>query len=350
MTTLLSACSIAALSAFCNGQFSTPVRSITVSPSLAKTQNHAVTTTTFKDLPQASLSKSDNWDEQWNQLLVLPDSQATEQRMKELIEKMAEDDPLLALARVQGVGNLKLRGELLRSALQGWGRTSPDTAISLAAQLMQSDPDHTQEYGQDLVSALAQSGHFASAASFAATGTGEAGSSWLTTAYSKWAEHQPQAALAQVRQLTNPYQQQAAMDAIISGWAPTDPKGMAEYAMQSLPQGYERSLAISEALRFWAVRDTAGAQDWMNHYDPSPELDMGEAAVATLPEAMQQPLVALGWAESITDPDLRSRTEASVVETWAARDPAAAMRYAKNSPGLNSNDRTALLAKFNSSP
>lgn len=63
-----------------------------------------------------------------------------------------------------------------------------DKAIALASQLIQKDPGHAREYGNDLASSLVRTGDFASAARFAVTGTGEVGSAWITTAYSQWAE------------------------------------------------------------------------------------------------------------------------------------------------------------------
>jgi hypothetical protein len=71
---------------------------------------------------------------------------------------------------------------------------------------------------------------------------------------------------------------------------------------------------------------------------------MAVANVATQPDALRQPVVALKWAESIVDPKLRVRVTASIVNEWATADPIAARNFAENAGSFRSEERAELLS------
>ena len=56
----------------------------------------------------------------------------------------------------------------------------------------------------------------------------------------------------------------------------------------------------------------------------------------------ERPDIAVGWAENIAEPVLRSNTLWLVAQQWAHNDPAALRRYLVTTPNLAENDRIAL--------
>jgi hypothetical protein len=136
---------------------------------------------------------------------------------------------------------------------------------------------------------------------------------------------------------------QTSVQAALAGWAQGDPKGLAEYAI-TLPEGKDKSFAFTESLSSWAVNDPAAAAEWINQRPSLPELDQGIATVARSFDA--KPEVAVTWAESIADAQLRSSTLANIVRRWNDLDPVAARLYAETSTDIVGEDRSDLLAGF----
>lgn len=121
--------------------------------------------------------------------------------------------------------------------------------------------------------------------------------------------------------------------------------GVADYAL-SLPEGSERTLALTAALHTWSEGDVAEAATWLTQFGSSPELDRSVAEIATESRNLEQPSVAVTWAESITNPQLCSRTLVAVLEAWASLDATAARDYATSSPFLQAQDRTDVLVNI----
>jgi hypothetical protein len=55
-------------------------------------------------------------------------------------------------------------------------------------------------------------------------------------------------------------------------------------------------------------------------------------------------VTAIHWADLVRDPILRTRSFTAVAEQWAEQDRAAAIRFVSESPLLNTQQRTAILA------
>ena len=129
-----------------------------------------------------------------------------------------------------------------------------------------------------------------------------------------------------------------------------DPGSLAAYAIH-LPPGEERAQALSQALPQWVTRDTVVASEWVNQLDSNPDLDTGVAAVATLTNLVERrPEIAVGWAESISEPVLRANTLWLIAQQWARNDPAGIQRFLATTPELSAHDRTALLNGLNPTP
>ena len=370
--TLLSLVSMVALSAFYVGRLSLSSRATPPenTPQIQAQPNPPVVSSQPAEaVNSVAPPKPENLGIRWDELSALPGTPAGESEMAALIEKMAEQDPQRAIALAAAQTNLRLRAALLRSALKGWGTAdpeaaakwaqsetvmdhaqainallqgaiqSPDKAISVTAALIQNDPSRASEFGGDLISALTEAGQFDRAANFAANSPANSREDLMLPAYSRWAEFQPQAAIASAMQITDPGLRDTALNAIVVGWSPTDPKGMVEFAQNNLPAG-QQSFALSSAIGFWADSDPIAAATWINQSNPGAESDTGVAEIALSPLLAQNPELAASWAENIFNPQLRLETLTSVIEKWKAASLSGAENYVENSPALAPEDRS----------
>jgi hypothetical protein len=311
----------------------------------------------------------------WATLSARPRTPAAEGDMVAFIEKLAETDPAGAISLAQAEDNFRLRNSMLQAGLQGWGKTDPDAAAAwvqtetvmdrdqaarallrgaiqnpdkaagVTSTLMENDPAHAAQYGSDLIWTLADAGQFAQAANFAASGVEDNRGDWMQAAYSRWAEFQPQSAVASALQLQDPALKQAALDAVVVGWSPTDPRGMMEFALKNLPRD-QQNAALSRALSFWADSDPAAAAAWINQKHLGAASDCGVSEIAMSPALAQTPDLAASWARTITDPVLRSRTLVSILQSWVRLNPAAAKQYLETSPDIQADDLSNLLAEM----
>lgn len=312
-----------------------------------------------------------SWDRRWSELRARSGAPRRDRALAELLAELARTDPRRALALAAAESNWDLRDDLRDAALRGWGATAPeaaadwamalrleerfrgvaavlagaaeqpDKAVPLALKLCAADPEPAAHYGHTLVSALVEQGAFDAATKFAAAAkTIDTQTHVLDSAYFQWAQHQPEQALAALRHATDPAIRASALQGVLEGWTAADPRRLAEYAQQ-LPAGEDRNRALGTVLPRWVEKDPTGATEWLNRLDPSPELDDGLAAVATLPALLaKQPLAAFDWADSISDPVKRRMTKHDVFYDWAQRDLGAAAQYAQS---VNNADERAMM-------
>ena len=318
----------------------------------------------------SSLPAAGTWSEpEWQRLLgqaATPDRNA---KLADLLEKLAAVDPARAMTLAEGQTNLILRNELTLSALHGWARKSPmdaanwtmslpnsgdrdaalssvfagaiaadpNAAVAAGQKLMQQYPGDAISCGSRLIDALCDSGNFSAATAFAINGSSDQQNSWLGEAFSKWASFQPDAAAQAVQAITDPQVRNEALHGIVGGWAEADPAGLAQYLGQ-LPSGNDRAQMLGQALKSWVQTDPAAAAAWMdNNSNLGPDLDEGAVQVATMESVPTD--VAVGMAESISNPQLRSSTLASVLRDWAYNNLPAAQNYLQTTTYLTPADR-----------
>jgi hypothetical protein len=314
-------------------------------------------------------------DQQWQQTVAQPGSPARNVALADMLEKLAAVDPDRAMSLARTEGNLKLHELLLQSALHGWARTAPtnaaawalalpdanerdralstvfagavaadpDAAMRFGKSLIQEHPDAAAGYGSSLIEALGAAGHFEIATRFAAEGDADVRSGWMGSAYSRWAEFQPDQAATAAAAIKDPDLRNEALHGIVGGWAEADPAALIQF-VTALPADTDRSALLSQALERWAKHDPEAASAWINQNESGPELDQGVAAVATLDSV--KPDLAVGWAESVTDPKLRSETLVAVIRNWLTTDLPAARQYFETTKNLLPADRDELSEVF----
>ncbi|HEU6447179.1 MAG TPA: hypothetical protein VFV23_01920 [Verrucomicrobiae bacterium] len=327
----------------------------------------------FTDPMSRTATASAIWNEQsWQQLLSQAATPARDSALADLIEKLATTDPDRAMILAQAEKNLNLRGQLIQAALHGWARTSPlaaanwalalpdsgerdkslatifsgavatnpETAVAVGKILMEENPAAAAACGSKLIDALCNAGDFSSAAGLAASADSSQRNFWIGEAFSKWASFQPQAAAQAAQALADPEIRSQALHGIAGGWAEADPAGLIQFLAQ-LPAGGDRGEMLGQALKSWVQNDPLAAANWINDNNQfGSDLNQGAAEVATT-ESLP-PQIALTWATSISDPQLRSATVASVVRDWLYDDLPAAENYIRSSKDLLPPDRQQL--------
>jgi hypothetical protein len=318
---------------------------------------------------------------QWELLSALPASPRTEAEKRAILVQWGARDFLQACQFAQSAGTAREREMFRNAALQGWATSDPEGAATwmlahvrpqerrAAAEAMATgavarpeaalrafhslvgaDPDLASDHGNILVSAFAHIGAFEDAQAFALSGPREHQAAWLANVYQTWGQSAPKTALVSLEGITEATMRGAALNALFAGWASSEPAALVAHA-QTLPAGDVRLQALREGLTQWVFRDSAAASDWMDRFDPNPDLDAGAAALAVMPTLVQKkPDVATSWAESISDPELRANTLLDLIRLWAEHDVSAARHYAMSSPALRPETRALALSTLNAVP
>jgi len=314
----------------------------------------------------------------WRSLLSQPGTVARNAALAEMLEKLAAQDPELAMTLAKGEVNLKLRDSLVQAALHGWARSSPTNAANWALALTdpsereaaltsvfagalatdaeaavhicnlvcQQDPGGAAGYGSRLIDALCGAGNFDAAAQLAGQGGGTAQRAiWMAEAYSKWAELQPAQAAAAANAITDVAERNEALHGVVGGWATTDPASLANFLSQQ-PVGGDRGLMLGQALQSWVGQDPLAAANWINENVTSfgPDLDQGVKSVATLNTL--KPELAVAWAESVYDDQLRSAALTDILRNWVLTDSAAARKFFETTQDLQPADQQQLAEIF----
>lgn len=317
----------------------------------------------------------------WRALKNQPLTPAIEEQMRAYLLQLGANNFVAALARAQEANTPRQRELFRNAALQGLATrdaqaavswtlshvraserraaveaiaagavTQPEEAIRAFHQLTLDDPLLASDHGNALVSAFAHAGQFQTASDFAAAGPTQFRAAWLSNVYHSWAVCQPQAALASLNNIADTAARKEATNGLYAGWASSDPAGLVAYA-QTLPVGESRLDALKEGLTQWVYRDSTAASDWMDKFDPSPDLDAGAAAIAVMPALVERkPDIAASWAESITDPELRANTLLDLIRLWAEHDALAARKYASTSTALRPETRALALSILTPEP
>ncbi len=310
------------------------------------------------------------WSDRWRTATEGVSTPARDRALVALIEQLARTDPQKALALAQAEGNWRLRDLLRNAALRGWASVAPmaaadwaltvrpeerrsaveallqgaaanpDAAVKTALHLCQSDPEPAGDYGHYTIAALVDAGAFKEAVQFGNQVGTEKYPFLLKSAFFQWSRNQPNDAMAAVNGISDPVLRAQAYGEAISGWAWSDAKAVAQYALQ-LPSGSARTDAFAEALPRWVEKDPVAATEWINRQDSGPEFDSGIVAVANHQSMIQgQPSTAMALAGNISDPSVRSHTLRAVFRQWATNDLTAARSFIAST--ANAGDRALL--------
>jgi hypothetical protein len=285
---------------------------------------------------EATLSRTASFQTKWNAWLSTPRCPATERAALAALETYASENPGDAMRTALAEQNLHLKERMREAVLRGWAQSNPSEAArwtqslpkedrrsavaavfagaasraeqipALARELCAANPVSASDYDHLAIAALSDVGAYELAAQYALGDQIENRPALLNSAFHQWAAQEPAKAVDSLRLIADPSDRLAAQQGVWSGWADSNPAELTRYAMR-LEDATQRSQALNFSLPEWASRDAAGASEWMlNQLEPNPNTDQAVAAVASMPRFLtKKPEVAVGWAEKISDPQLR---------------------------------------------
>ncbi len=107
-----------------------------------------------------------------------------------------------------------------------------------------------------------------------------------------------------------------------AAWVKKEPGPALDWARQTASEA-ARPQVTAVLIDQWAARDVNAAGEWLGRLPATAETDPARAALAraALPH---DPVSAMTWARSLSDPALRAATVHSLWEKWHAADPVAA--------------------------
>lgn len=256
---------------------------------------------------------------------------------------ISASDPKLATLRAAIMSDDGSGGPAVIAALEALAE-KPAEALVVGKTLMQSHPDRAPVYGANLVAALVRNSAYSEALELSAAGPMPDQVEWMATVFTGWGAARP----AEAKRLADMFKAKGVAgpvySALIRGWSLSAPAEAATYASE-LPPGELRSTALRLSIEQWIQQDPVALNKWLPHLTDSKEFDFALSQLATKTDRyFRTSRVAIEWAESISNAELRRETLAMVMRQWFAEDPIAAKDYAAHGPGLTSSQRQQLLA------
>jgi hypothetical protein len=137
---------------------------------------------------------------------------------------------------------------------------------------------------------------------------------------------------------------------LAADWAATAPQEAMTWAA-SLDVNSARSDAMQRAFNRWADTDIVAAAQWVAEHESNPQADtlianlVGDTSLGHV-----APERALQWSELIRDPAARQTAVQRVISDWSEHDPAAAARFAEQTPLLSATVRQQVLDQIRHAP
>jgi hypothetical protein len=113
-----------------------------------------------------------------------------------------------------------------------------------------------------------------------------------------------------------------AIENLADRWSRNNPAGVAEW-LSTLPDGESKEAGTVDLLNCWIESDPVSAGEFLNNQPPGPGLDRAIDRYAR-DSAEDDPAVAITWADSLFDPEMRRSSVIDVARKWVLLDPQAA--------------------------
>lgn len=227
----------------------------------------------------------------------------------ELVQALARDaaelDPQLGLALARQV-HVSARPRVVREVFSAWAGRAPRAAAEATRQLLESD-------GQ--VRAVGEVARI-------------------------WGEQSPADAQGWAVTLETPALRREALLPIVSSWSAHDPQRAAEAVSALSDEGYKQRLVDTVASQ-WADKSPDAAQRWVSALTPPALREAGATALA-LRLLEREPARAASWALALGG-DAQSELVEKTLTSWSARDPQAALAWARAQSGSQAQALLALV-------
>ena len=142
------------------------------------------------------------------------------------------------------------------------------------------------------------------------------------------------------------------MDRVVRKWAEHDPQAAASFALAQKEGGVAAGVAQSfnyglrSAMGAWVNQDAYAASAWVTNMPQGRARDIAADALAGAAMTLE-PNGALGWAMSISDPEMRATSIRDCVTSWTWRDVRSAGEWVKTAriDETLRSELTAMVAK-----
>lgn len=150
----------------------------------------------------------------------------------------------------------------------------------------------------------------------------------------------PEAAAAWAAQFASADYGARVIEEIGDEWAERNPEASVGW-LSTLPEGDGRNQGTYSAFREWAQRDAMAASEHLATMENSPARDHAVSGLART-IAGRDPESAIAWADSISEPEMRTSTLTRTAQEWFRRDRTAVTEWLPTS-GLSTEAQEQIL-------
>ncbi len=152
-----------------------------------------------------------------------------------------------------------------------------------------------------------------------------------------WARYDPAAAKAWMDTHTTPGNRLSTEIELGESWARVDPRGATEWFTQ-LPADQQNPKILDRIVNRWIQYEPSTGVEWLRTQPVSPVLDNPRADRANY-LSRRDPVEAMLWVQTISDPKRRASTEEHVAWEWYRRDRTSAVDYVLNQSALSDTSK-----------
>jgi hypothetical protein len=156
-----------------------------------------------------------------------------------------------------------------------------------------------------------------------------------------WARTDPAAVAAWLDALPAAIDTMVAQVTVHRIWAGTDAPAAVSHAL-AIWKTSGASEPLAAGISAWIVRDAAAAGAWIAAQPRDPVLDRAAAELARSDAVVQQPDIAIRWAQRISNDGQRLQSLETFFARWLDVDRFAARQYLRSSQLLSEQDRSEL--------
>ena len=228
--------------------------------------------------------------------------------MNNIVEQLTSQDPLEAAKVAMGFEG-EQRERSMRTIADQWSRNEPEDAVKWAESL-----------------------------------TIEGKTEAIEEAVENWVRKDTDAAVAYMDNMDQG-ERDDIMKEVVEQWgrkgAESQPAAADWVAAQ--PEGKGKVDATGEIVGQWMRSDAEAASTWLGELPEGDAKDRGITALLRDRSVREDPELAVAWADSIDNQEMRSEQVERSARSWLASDRAAALEYLEQSNSLSAEQKTELI-------
>lgn len=217
--------------------------------------------------------------------------------------------------------------------------STPEATLAIGEKLLADDPTDSDQRASNLLLALCDAKKFPLAVQFANEAPEDLRDSWIKLIFSRWAQSDPQAAMASLNSVSDASARTIAFQSTADSWAANSPSTLADF-VTAAPAGDNKTYAVGKLVDNWSLQDPAAFAAWLNTAPSGVDLDKAIATMLSKADtANYPPTTAIKWVENISDSTLKWSAFRRVIAQWNEVDPAAAQQYITTASWLDDDQR-----------